>query len=163
MKCCKYFFILAVGILFFIASGRGEARPCPKCVVSEVLEHMPTSNARELKGQMRRLAKVPEDGIRMIAAKFLPAGKGDNSTYEFTLTSFVVYVQNAGKDKLTERAKDGFFNAIPKCRGAENKGFLITLVAQLCVAEDIPRFEPYLENEALAPYAEYAIEYIQNR
>ncbi len=156
------YFIIAICILFGVATGKVDARPCAKCVVGELLEELPTDNPRVLRTQMRRLSLVTEDGIRMIATKFQLPGKGDNSTLEFALTAFVNYVLDKGKDKLTEEAKAAFFNAIPKCRGAENKGFMISLTAQLCNTEDIPRFEQFLENKALAPYAEYAVEYIEN-
>ncbi len=149
-----------VALTFFVAPTI-EARPCPRCVVGEVLEHVPTDNVRELNRQMKRLAKVPEDGIRMISAKMLPAAQGgDNSACEFALSSFANYVRDKGDAKLTARAIDGFFNAIGRCRGMENRGFLLLQAAQICSAGDIPRFEPYLENKALAPYAENAVEYI---
>ncbi len=156
----KHIYII-VAILFFIAPMGAEGKPCPKCVVDELMKELPTDNPRVLKTQMRRLALVPKDGLWLIALRFQPVGKGDNSTLEFALTAFVNYVRDKDKAKLTEEAKEAFFNAVPKCHGAENKGFLLTLAALLCTEEDIPRFEPYLENKALAPYAESAVGYIK--
>ncbi|MCD8208705.1 MAG: hypothetical protein LUD72_12260 [Bacteroidales bacterium] len=156
------YIIIAACILFGVATGNVDARPCAKCVVEGVLECMPTDNVRQLNRQMKRLAKIPEDGIRMISAKMLPAAQGgDNSVCEFALTSFANYVRDKGNSKLTAKAINGFFNAIGRCRGMENRGFLLLQAAQICGAEDIPRFEPYLENKFLAPYAESAVEYIK--
>ncbi len=155
------YLIIIVCILFCAGMGRAEGRPCAKCVVEGVLECVPTDNARELNRQMKRLAKVPEDGIRMISAKMLPAAQGgDNSACEFALSAFANYVRDRGDAKLTAKAIDGFFNSIGRCRGMENRGFLLLQAAQICSSEDIPRFEQYLENQFLAPYAENAVEYI---
>jgi hypothetical protein len=98
-----------------------------------------------------------EAKILALAAKLKPAGQGDNTSIQYTLSGYASAVTDANKEELRKVASRAFCKALPIVKDPGNKAFIISLL-QICGdSKAVPALKLYLSNKRLCDPATRAL------
>jgi HEAT repeat protein len=98
-----------------------------------------------------------ETKILALVAKLKPAGQGDNTAIQYTLSGYAYECTGAAKEEMRKSVSRAYCKALPLVKDIENKAFIISLL-QICGDNKaVPTLKLYLTNKRLCDPAVRAL------
>ncbi len=105
--------------------------PCADCVISGVLDRLPTDDSELFTSLMAELAAVPEESVLAIASMLEPPAWDSNYIYETALNGLVAYATLPGRRTLATALRRALSEAASACPDPDNRAYLSSLASSL--------------------------------